>query len=67
MICMKSGPFVKIESGDITLEFILYLDHENYQVTFSLGCLINFIIHQLNGESWYHQELQQNRGKQIMS
>ena len=41
---------------------VLYVDSYRYPVlcvmlyvTFSLGCLINFVIHQLNGESWYHQ------------
>ena len=24
-------------------------------VTFSFGCFIIIVIHQLNGESWYHQ------------
>ena len=41
---------------------VLYVDSYRYPVlcvmlyvTFSLSCLINFVIHQLNGESWYHQ------------
>ena len=41
---------------------VLYVDSYMYPVlcvmlyvTFSFGCLINFVIHQLNGESWYHQ------------